>query len=100
MIYSVTDQNAFDLKSRVNTFMHVNNNAGGNTKEHIRNGVLLCINGTGILNSWLRKNTTSNGSPFDYETMNNISAEAPIGSDGLIVLPFGNGAERILKTCD
>ena len=97
VIYSVTDQNAFDLKSRVNTFMHVNNNAGGNTKEHIRNGVLLCINGTGILNSWLRKNTSSNGSPLDYETMNKISAEAPIGSDGLIVLPFGNGSERILE---
>ncbi len=97
VIYSVTDKNAFDLKSRVNTFMHVNNNAGGNTKEYTRNGVLLCINGTGILNSWLRKNTSSNGSLLDYETMNKISAEAPIGSDGLIVLPFGNGSERILE---
>ncbi len=97
VIYSVTDKNAFDLKSRVNTFMHVNNNAGGNTKEYTRNGVLLCINGTGILNSWLRKNTSSNGSLPDYETMNKISAEAPIGSDGLVVLPFGNGSERILE---
>lgn len=97
VIYSVTDQNAFDLKSRVNTFIHVNNNAAGNTKDQIRNGVLLCINGTGILNSWLRKNLKSSDSPLDYETMNTISAEAPIGSDGLVVLPFGNGAERILE---
>src|SRR5690606_19805703 len=51
VIYSVTDQNAFDPKSRVNTFVHVNNE-----KSAKRNGVLLCVNGTGILNSWLRKN--------------------------------------------
>ena len=97
VIYSITDQHAFDLKSRVNTFIHVNNHSEANVKDQIRNGVLLCINGTGILNSWLRKNMKSSGSPWDYETMNKISAEAPIGSDGLIVLPFGNGAERILQ---
>lgn len=97
VIYSVTDQLAFDLKSRVNTFMHVNNSSDGKTKRQIRNGVLLCINGTGILNSWLRKNMNSGGAPLDYETMNKISEEAPIGADGLVVLPFGNGAERILE---
>ena len=97
VIYSVTDKNAFDTKSRVNTFIHVNNKAEGNSNEHIRNGVLLCINGTGILNSWLRKNMKSSGAMLDYESMNKISAEAPIGSDGLVVLPFGNGAERILE---
>ncbi len=96
VIYSVTDQHAVDLKSRVNTFMHVNNNPEGKPGRQIRNGVLLCINGTGILNSWLRKNMKGN-TPLDYETMNKISEEAPIGSDGLVVLPFGNGAERILE---
>jgi xylulokinase len=99
VIYSVTDKNAYDSKSRVNTFIHVNNQATvgemRNKPQH-RNGVLLCINGTGILNSWLRKNT-STGTPYDYDTMNRISADAPIGSDGLVVLPFGNGAERVLE---
>jgi xylulokinase len=99
VIYSVTEKNAFDPKSRVNTFIHVNNQAAvgaapGNSEP--RNGVLLCINGTGILNSWLRKNM-STGTPYDYDTINKISAEAPIGSDGLVVLPFGNGAERVLE---
>ncbi len=63
----------------------------------LRNGVLLCINGTGILNSWLRKNMRSAGAPYEYDTINKISAEAPVGADGLVVLPFGNGAERVLE---
>lgn len=92
VIYSVTDKNAFDPKSRVNTFIHVNNNT-----KHTSNGVLLCINGTGILNSWLRKNTKSHSDPFDYNSMNKLASLAPIGSEGLVVLPFGNGAERILE---
>jgi xylulokinase len=96
VIYSVTDKNAFDTKSRVNTFVHVNNRAMG-TASGIRNGVLLCINGTGIQNSWLRKNSTGAGSPYDYEKINSIASTAPIGSDGLVVLPFGNGSERVLK---
>jgi xylulokinase len=92
VIYSVTDKNAFDPKSRVNTFIHVNN-----TRQQVSNGVLLCINGTGILNSWLRKIMKSTGAPFDYMAMNAIASQAPIGSEGLTVLPFGNGAERILE---
>ncbi|MEI9921743.1 MAG: FGGY family carbohydrate kinase [Bacteroidota bacterium] len=87
VIYSVTDKNAFDHKSRVNTFMHVNEGT---------NGVLLCVNGTGILNSWLRK--AAGGIP--YETMNARATEVPIGSDGITILPFGNGAERILGNKD
>jgi xylulokinase len=94
VIYSVTDKNAFDPKSRVNTFIHVNNKTGGNS---IRNGVLLCINGTGILNSWLRRNLKSLGTPYEYQKMNEIAAAAPVGSDGLVILPFGNGAERVLE---
>jgi len=97
VIYSVTDQHAYDLKSRVNTFMHVNNATTAEKGMQIRNGVLLCINGTGILNSWLRKNLKSNDPPLDYEMMNQIAKDAPVGSDGLAVLPFGNGAERILE---
>jgi len=84
VIYSVTEKKAYDPKSRVNTFMHVSE---GN------NGVLLCVNGTGILNSWLRK--ISNG--VDYDAMNKRASATPIGSNGIVILPFGNGAERILE---
>lgn len=86
VIYSVTEKNAYDPKSRVNTFMHVN----GDT-----NGVLLCVNGTGILNSWLRKLISD-----EYDAMNKLASEVAVGSDGLVVLPFGNGAERILENKD
>lgn len=87
VIYSVTDQNSFDPQSRVNTFLHV---AQGHQK---RNGVLLCVNGTGILNAWLRKTL---GNQWDYTTMNQLAATASIGSENLCFYPFGNGAERIL----
>jgi xylulokinase len=92
VIYSVTDKNAYDPQSRVNTFIHVNNQAA-----HPSNGVLLCINGTGILNSWLRKNTKGSGEAFGYDQMNALAAGVPIGSEGLSILPFGNGAERIFE---
>ncbi len=92
VIYSVTEKNAFDPRSRVNTFVHVNNR-----REEPSNGVLLCVNGTGILNSWLRKNTRGDGAPVSYDQMNALAAQVPVGADGLIILPFGNGAERILE---
>jgi xylulokinase len=97
VIYCVTEKPAFDVKSRVNTFIHVNNR---HINEAPRNGVLLCINGTGILNSWLRKSSSSNGKSYSYDEMNNIASSSPVGSDGLFVLPFGNGAERILENKD
>jgi len=97
VIYGVTDTNAFDKQSRVNGFIHVTDDPA---RQTVRNGVLLCVNGTGILNSWLRKNTRGIGSPYDYVQMNALAAEAPIGADGLMVLPFGNGAERILQNRD
>jgi xylulokinase len=89
VIYGIIDKPIGDKLSRVNTFIHVNN-----TKEKQRLGVLLCINGTGIMNSWLRKTIGGNGS---YEEMNNLAASVPVGSEGLYILPFGNGAERVLK---
>jgi xylulokinase len=91
VIYSVTDQNSFDSKSRVNTFIHVNNES--KTK---RNGVLLCVNGTGILNSWLRKSLKS-GNAYEYQQINEMAKHSPIGAEGMSILPFGNGAERILE---
>ncbi|MDA3892135.1 MAG: FGGY family carbohydrate kinase [Salinivirgaceae bacterium] len=89
VVYGVTDQIKYDPKSRVNTFLHVNN-----TDTEQRLGVLLCINSTGILNSWLRKNVAEN---MSYEQMNTEAEKAPIGSEGLLFFPFGNGAERVLE---
>lgn len=95
VIYSVTDKNAFDPQSRVNAFMHVNSNS-----NQIRNGVLLCVNGTGILNSWLKKNIRAQEKGFEYEEINQLASEIAIGSEGINVFPFGNGAERVLHNKD
>jgi len=92
VVYGVIDTPSFDPLSRVNTFVHVNH-----TPEAKRYGVLLCINGTGILNSWLQKNAF-NG--LSYPEINKIASTAPIGSDGLQCYPFGNGAERVLENKD
>jgi xylulokinase len=92
VIYGVTDQKKYDPQSRVNTFLHVNH-----SQEKQRLGVLLCINGTGILNSWLRKYT---GNALTYNQMNDSAGSVPHGSEGLTILPFGNGAERMLMNRD
>jgi xylulokinase len=93
VVYGVTDRISTDPHSRVNTFVHVNHAPGAP-----RYGVLLCINGTGILNSWLRKNVMTLGEvPIDYEEMNRAAARVPVGASGLLVLPYGNGAERTLE---
>jgi xylulokinase len=91
VVYAVHDHIAFDEESRVNTFVHVND-----TAEAPRNGVLMCLNGTGILNSWLRQATSN----LDYNEMNTLAAKAPAGARGLNIYPFGNGAERILSNRD
>jgi len=90
VVYGVTDRAVPDRRSRVNTFAHVNHGAGCQ-----RLGVLLCINGAGALNAWLRRNVAADGA--SYDDMNNLAATAAIGSDGLAALPFGNGAERLLE---
>ena len=89
VIYGVSDKLAYDVQSRVNTFAHVNY-----TEEQRRLGVLLCINGTGSMYRWIRNVF---GSTLSYQQMNNEAKQAPLGSDGLRVLPFGNGAERMLN---
>ena len=90
VVYGVLGEVNYDPKSRVNTFAHVNH-----TAEQTRLGVLLCINGTGILNSWMKRNVAPEG--ISYSDMNDLAALAPIGSAGVSVLPFGNGAERMLE---
>ncbi len=89
VVYGVTDQISYDPRSRVNTFVHVNH-----TPENPRLGILLCINGTGCLNSWVRK-TIAPG--LSYDQINRLAAEIQHGSDLLSILPFGNGAERMLE---
>lgn len=90
VVYGVNGSVNFDPKSRVNTFAHVNHD---NNKTRL--GVLLCINGTGILNSWVKRNIAPEG--ISYNEMNILASKAPIGSDGVSILPFGNGAERMLN---
>jgi len=89
VVYGVSGDVKYDPQSRVNTFAHVNHSAAES-----RLGVLLCINGTGILNSWLNKYVGNKA--FSYEEMNRKASEIAIGSDGLSILPFGNGSERVL----
>lgn len=89
VVYGVSDQTRYDPLSRVNTFLHVTRQDGPP-----RYGVLLCINGTGSLNSWLRNQLTQGR--LSYHDMNELALQAPVGADGLVCLPFGNGAERVL----
>ncbi|NOR75537.1 MAG: carbohydrate kinase, partial [Draconibacterium sp.] len=89
VVYGVSDEIKYDSQSRVNTFAHVNH-----TAENPRLGVLLCINGTGILNAWLKRMVGEN---LSYNEMNDLAAKIAIGSNGLNILPFGNGAERVLN---
>lgn len=93
VVYGVLDEVNYDKKSRVNTFAHVNH-----TSENTRLGVLLCINGTGILNAWMRRNIAPEG--YSYSAMNDIVESVSIGSNGLSIIPFGNGSERILQNSD
>lgn len=90
VVYGVNGTVNYDPKSRVNTFAHVNH-----TSELTRLGVLLCINGTGILNSWMKRTIAPEG--ISYEAMNLLAAQAPIGAEGVSIIPFGNGAERMLQ---
>jgi xylulokinase len=93
VIYAVDDTPRYDPQTRINTFVHVNH-----TPERRRYGILLCLNGTGILYRWLRQEVL--GDALSYEAMNALAASAPIGADGVQVLPFGNGAERMLQNRD
>jgi len=90
VVYGISDTLKYDPPSRVNSFAHVNH-----TAEKRRIGVLLCINGTGISNSWMRRITGQES--VKYSELDRLASNIPIGSDGLICLPFGNGAERMLE---
>ncbi len=91
VVYGVSDEIKYDPQSRVNTFAHVNHSA-----DRLRLGVLLCINGAGILNAWLKRVAGDSS----YEEMNQLASAVAVGSEGVNVLPFGNGAERMLNNRD
>lgn len=93
VVYGVNGTVDYDPLSRVNNFAHVNH-----TAEAPRIGVLTCINGTGILNSWVKRNVAPAG--ISYDEMNELAAEVPVGALGLSIMPFGNGAERLLENAD
>ncbi len=90
VVYGVLGEVGYDKQSRVNTFAHVNHSA-----DATRLGVLLCINGTGILNAWMKRTVAPEG--ISYAEMNDLAASVPVGAEGLSVIPFGNGAERVLE---
>ncbi|MDE6484682.1 MAG: carbohydrate kinase [Duncaniella sp.] len=89
VVYGINGEVAYDAQSRVNNFAHVNH-----SNYLTRLGVMVCISGTGILNSWMKRNVAPEG--ISYPAMNELAAKAPIGSAGVSILPFGNGAERVL----
>ena len=89
VVYGVSGKVSYDPESRVNTFAHVNH-----TQDNPRLGILLCINGTGIANAWVRRNVVPRG--MMYDEMNEAAEVIPVGSGGVSVYPFGNGAERML----
>jgi xylulokinase len=92
VVYGITDQPQFDQQSRVNAFVHVNY-----TPAAPRYGILMCVNGTGSLNSWMRQQVFDG---MSYEEINKLAATVPVGSDSLQFYPFGNGAERVLANAD
>lgn len=89
VVYGVNSDSKYDPQSRVNSFAHVNH-----TTAATRVGVLLCINGTAILNTWIKNNVAPEG--ISYAEMNELAAGIPVGSEGVSIIPFGNGAERVL----
>ena len=90
VVYGINGSVDYDPLSRVNNFAHVNH-----TAANPRIGVMTCINGTGILNSWIKKNIAPSG--ISYSEMNLLAEKVPVGSEGVTILPFGNGAERVLQ---
>ena len=92
VIYAVSNKKTYDIKSRINTFVHVND-----AQNKPSNGVLICVNGTGILYNWLKKLLNTKNLNIDYAEMNEMVKSVPVGAEGLLCLPFGNGSERIFE---
>lgn len=89
VVYGIVDRPKYDKRSRVNSFAHVNYE-----NNYDRIGVLLCLNGAGIQYGWMKHQVALGGR--HYEDMERMAGAVPVGSEGLCVLPFGNGSERML----
>lgn len=91
VVYGIKNNNSttqqFNNSTKINAFLHVNHTLG----------LMHCINGCGILNSWLKHNIAGG---LTYEQMNDLAATVPVGSNGVSIIPFGNGAERVLGNKD
>lgn len=93
VIYGLSNRDDYDKNNRINTFLHVNNQG-----DHKRNGVMVCINGSGILYQWIRKlMSVDHEEDLDYEVLNKLAKQSSPGSKGLRFYPFGNGVERIFN---
>ena len=92
VVYGISKTPDYDEKSRINSFVHVNY-----APDKPRYGVLMCLNGTGSLNRWLRENVADG---LSYQEMNDLAGKIDVGSDGVVILPYGNGAERTLDNKD
>ncbi|EKF56476.1 xylulose kinase [Galbibacter marinus] len=93
VIYGLSSLDDYDKNNRINTFLHVNNQ-----EDHKRNGVMVCINGSGILYQWIRQlMSVDRDEPLNYETLNEFAKKSVPGSKGLRFYPFGNGVERIFN---
>ena len=90
VVYGVVDTPVIDTKTRINSFAHVNH-----SQSNRRIGVLLCINGAGIMYSWMKQMLTEPNT--SYQDIEQMAASVPVNADGLRILPFGNGAERVLE---
>ena len=90
VIYGVSEKLTYDPQSRINSFAHVNHHP----PQATRIGVLLCINGAGIFNRWIKNLAGAN---MDYDALNQAAAKVKPGAEGVIAIPFGNGAERMLN---
>jgi xylulokinase len=89
VVYAIADDLIKDPKSRINSFAHINHHA-----DNPRIGVMLCINGAGSLYRWVHQ-TTATG--LSYNQMEKDASGIPVGADGLVMIPFGNGSERMLN---
>src|SRR5699024_1880842 len=93
VIYGLSSSDDYDKQNRINTFLHVNNQV-----DRKRNGVMVCINGSGILYQWIRKlMSVGRSEALDYEVLNELAKQSVPGSKGLRFYPFGNGVERIFN---
>ncbi len=90
VVYGISDEYIYDEQSRINGFAHINHQ-----KDQKRVGLLLCINGAGIQYSWIRQQIAREGT--SYADMERMISSIPIGADGLRIIPFGNGSERMLE---